>query len=308
MGNIIDGIWDVCDKFIINEKGQHVSINDDALIRLASDIKENKMPTPLELMPKCFKEDSKDINYKILCYEIIACSINYQFWHGRHDIMHNGACSKEVYKILDDAFYFVEDELCEHYGWSACRNVIKIFSEWISVARFPNTENRVKHIKEVGVLIGDYGLGPIKHLVGEIVKKDLTIDKFLTTIITKLPGYAEDIFLKRAFLLVSMLYRRMGWFKDEIHLLPVPADYHLPKVLEGLGCLSYDYILSEKIQASKIITTGSLEECEIRACTMLACKRLSELSGKSMSEVDEYLWLSSKDVDKPFHLTMTTNY
>ena len=90
--------------------------------------------------------------------------------------------------------------------------------------------------------------------------------------------------------------------------MPVPADYQIPKMLEGMGCINYNYILSEKIQNGELIPAGSIEECEIRAATMLAGKRLAELSGKTMCDIDTYLWLKRKEVDKPFHLTITTNY
>ena len=105
-----------------------------------------------------------------------------------------------------------------------------------------------------------------------------------------------------------MLYRKVQWFKREVEILPVPADYQIPKMLEGLGCINYSYLLSEKIQNGELISAGSIEECEIRAATMLAGRRLAELSGKTMCDVDTYLWLKRKEVDKPFHLTITTNY
>jgi len=104
------------------------------------------------------------------------------------------------------------------------------------------------------------------------------------------------------------LYRRVQWFRNEVEILPVPADYQIPKMLEGLGCINYSYKLSEKIQAGELIPAGSAEECEIRAATMLAGRRLSELSGKTMCDIDTYLWLKRNDIEKPFHLTITTNY
>ena len=116
------------------------------------------------------------------------------------------------------------------------------------------------------------------------------------------------MFLKRAFLLSIMLYRRLQWFKDDIDIIPVPADYQLPKVLEGWGCINYSYTLSDKVQGGELIPSGSLEECEIRAATILVCKRLAELSGHKMCDIDTYLWLKRNEIDKPFHLTITTNY
>jgi len=147
-------------------------------------------------------------------------------------------------------------------------------------------------------------------LVKKIVdkKNSMKIDDFLEIIISNYSGYAEDLFLKRAFLLVAMLYRRMQWFKNEIDILPVPADYQIPKILECLGGIKYDGQLYMKIQNHELIPSGSLEECEIRAATILAVKRLSELSGFSMCDIDNYLWLKRKEYRNPFHLTITSNY
>ena len=135
-------------------------------------------------------------------------------------------------------------------------------------------------------------------------------DKNAQSLLKKSPGKDYDTYmsLKRAFLLVIMLYRKVQWFKNEIDILPVPADYQIPKMLEGLGCINYDYILSEKIQNGELILAGSLEECEIRAATMLTGRRLAELSGHTMADVDTYLWLKRNEINKPFHLTITTNY
>ena len=178
----------------------------------------------------------------------------------------------------------------------------------MSLERFPNLENRIRHIGEIVSKIGSEGNCPIQKMANDIATNKVTVNDFLEFVITNFPGYAEDVFLKRAFLLPIMLYRRVQWFKNEVEILPVPADYQIPKMLEGLGCINYSYTLSEKIQAGELIPAGSAEECEIRAATMLAGRRLAELSGKTMCDIDTYLWLKRNDIEKPFHLTVTTNY
>ncbi len=310
MNEIINSVWSVCNQFINNGKGKHVTLNDTAMKRVAENIKTelNNMKDNWWGYPKCFKKETYELSYKMMYYELLADSINYQYWYGRHDIRPNGACSNEMYKILDTTFSFVIDEISPYHGYEMAPIVTKIFIENISLARFPNIENRIKHIKEVLTLVSSNGYDTVRYLVDKISNNDITINEFLTIIISKLPGYAEDIFLKRAFLLPIMLYRRLQWFKDDIDIVPVPADYQIPKVLEGLGCINYGYILSDKIQGGELIISGSLEECEIRAATILACKRLSELSGCKMCDIDTYLWLKRNEIDKPFHLTITTDY
>jgi len=117
-----------------------------------------------------------------------------------------------------------------------------------------------------------------------------------------------DIFLKRASLFFMMLHRSMGWFKNDIHKLPIPSDYQIPKMLEWLGCIRYYGSLKNDIKEGKLIPEGSLMECEIRAASIIACKKIADRAGCSPNDVDNYLWLNRKDCNNPFHLTITTNY
>ena len=310
MMKMTDSVWNICNEFIKDGKGRYVTLNEEGMKKVAEDIKVGLADVKDHWWgyPKCFDEDTHDRDYKMLFYELVADSINYQYWYGRHDVRPNGACANEMYKILGETFAFVEDEYVKEPGWIVCREVAKIFIASISRARFPNLENRVRHINEVVGLIRDGGKDTICYLKDRLVRNEMPVDEFLDLIVSKLPGYAEDMFLKRAFLLPMMLYRKLQWFRCEVEIIPIPADYQVPKVLEGLGCISYDYTLSDKIQNGDLIPAGSLEECEIRAATMLAGERLAELSGYTMCDVDTYLWLKRNDTDKPFHLTVTTNY
>lgn len=310
MTKMIDSVWNICDEFIKDGKGRHVSLVEEGLQKVAVDIKEKLADVKDHWWgyPKCFHENTTDLNYKMLFYELIADSINFQYWYGRHDVRPNGACADKMYKLLNESFAFVEKEYPDANGWEISQEATKVFMNYISLSRFPNIENRVRYINEVATLVKNCGKDTIKYLSDDIVENKISIERFLEIILTKLPGYAEDLFLKRAFLLPIMLYRRVQWFADEIETVPLPADYQVPKVLEGLGCINYDYILSEKIQNGDLILAGSLMECEIRAATILAGKRLAELSGHKMCDIDTYLWLKRNEIDKPFHLTITTNY
>jgi hypothetical protein len=91
-------------------------------------------------------------------------------------------------------------------------------------------------------------------------------------------------------------------------MIPVPADYQVPKMLEHFGCLKYKTSLSNKIASHSIIPKYSLEEVSIRGATILVCDRLAELTGWNKSEIDSWLWLRRKECTKPFHLTVTTDY
>jgi hypothetical protein len=309
MTDIIGSVWTICDQFIKDGKGRHVSLIEPGLVTVAEDIKERLSSVKNHWWgyPNCIA-GTRDKNYKMLCYELIADSVNYQYWYGRHDVRPNGACANRMYELLDEAITFVEKKLYIPESGDVMREASKIFIKSMSLERFPNLENRIRHIGEIVSKIGSEGNCPIQKMANDIATNKVTVNDFLEFVITNFPGYAEDVFLKRAFLLPIMLYRRVQWFKNEVEILPVPADYQIPKMLEGLGCINYSYTLSEKIQAGELIPAGSAEECEIRAATMLAGRRLAELSGKTMCDIDTYLWLKRNDIEKPFHLTVTTNY
>jgi hypothetical protein len=62
------------------------------------------------------------------------------------------------------------------------------------------------------------------------------------------------------------------------------------------------------VDTHQLIPKHSQIECEIRAATVLAGKKLQELTGWNASEIDAWLWLRRKEATKPFHLTITTDY
>ena len=130
----------------------------------------------------------------------------------------------------------------------------------------------------------------------------------MSELITLFPGFASDIFLKRTFLFFIQMNRRFGWFEEECKIIPVPADYQIPKMLEHFGCFSYSSSLRQSIESNKLIPKNSIEECEIRSATILTAKKLCEITGWNISDVDSYFFLRKHEVDSPFHLTITTDY
>ena len=126
--------------------------------------------------------------------------------------------------------------------------------------------------------------------------------------VREFPGYASDMFLKRASLFFLQLNRKFGWYSETIKDLHIPADYQVPKMLRHFGVLEYNTFLSTQIQTYSLIPSGSLMECEIRAATIIASKRLAELTGWITPEIDTWFWTKRKECDDPFHLTITTDY
>jgi hypothetical protein len=171
----------------------------------------------------------------------------------------------------------------------------------LTFARFPLLEERIKHLYELLPYAEDYVEALLKS-----DKKDL--EPHLNTLLSKFPGYASDIFLKRASLFFLQLYRRFGWFAESMKSLHIPADYHVPKIMNHEGIIGYDTELQYEIDTRRLIPKGSQKECEIRAATLHVAKMLGEGTGWNVAEIDGYFWLRRKQVLNPFHLCVTTDY
>ena len=233
-------------------------------------------------------------------------SVNYNYWYGTGEVRPCGSSSSEMSKLLDDSFGYAH--LLSSLGSvHICKMAAKRFKTLLTFNRYPNLENRIRHVGEVAKLFSKtYGF--IDMLLENIKKEEEQADDIIESLIDSCPGYGSDMFLKRSFLFIIQMNRKMGWFKDDIHLIPIPADYHIPQMLHFYGALNYNDNLIKKIMNQELIQSGSLEECEIRASSIKACQMIAEITNKTMAEIDALLFSNRQLCLNPFHLTITTDY
>jgi len=266
-------------------EGMPVSVDLDAITRLASVMEETgKM---------AFKAE-EDMNHaQSVVLELFASSINYCFWYGKYDFVPMAGSSGSMYDVIINA---VNNNLEGLIG----PDFINAIIDKLVFDRYPLLEERTKHLLEAS-------LGTQEFVMFVLMNRENDAKIVLHELIRRYPGFASDMFLKRAFLFVMQLNRKLDFFKgmDEI---PVPADYQVPKMLEHFGCLEYKTTLSDKISTHTMIPRYSIEEVSIRGGTIIACDKLAELTGWTKSEIDAWLWLRRKECNKPFHLTITTDY
>lgn len=247
--------------------------------------------------------DERDdrVIYKQVFMELVAASINYCYWYGKSTIRPNNAGSTFMYECLMNAFYNGHTE-----DYNKCiDNLIDI----LSFQRFPLLEERIKHLNELkSRKVHDITIRLTNNNLGIYKTGDNEIHTYMNEIITLIPGFASDLFLKRASLFFIQLFRRFGWFSDQLYDLHVPADYQIPKMLEHNQCISYNPYLRNIISTNQLIPKHSQIECEIRSATVLTMKKLSELTGWNIAEVDAYFFLKRHEAKKNFHLTITTDY
>ncbi len=94
------------------------------------------------------------------------------------------------------------------------------------------------------------------------------------------------------------------------------ADYKIPAILRKLSILEYDQELSDLVDSRTELVADSVYEVEIRAGMLAACHLICEgLKQRGIKvlpiELDGILWVASQTKspdDKPYHLTLTTDY
>jgi len=228
--------------------------------------------------------------------ELVASSINYCYWYGCCDIRPNGSSSTKMYDIVNCEF--------KNIGVSNLKfdyiidNIIKRLSK----NKFPLIEERKRHLYELIEKNGE--------LFAKMVKnKTFSGKRLFEFMIENFQGFASDMFSKRACLFFIQLYRKYDWWKDDLmKIIPIPADYQVPKMLRHYGCIELSEKLNHKIANHKIIHKHSIEEVKIRAATITVCKQLQEITNWLTPDIDTYLWMKRKTINIPFHLTYTTDY
>ena len=285
--NLSDGVFELAEEFMNDPK--HVVMNRPAVDKVAKVIKKSEKPSTSSFH---IPEDTID---KEILAELIANSINYCYWYGRPEVRPNGSSSSALYNLVHDAIISYPE-----VPLKAC--IQKLILN-LTVHRFPLLEERIKHLRQLTRRRSN-----TEEFINLIQLKGTTTDIIMSQLITRYPGYAADLFLKRTSLFVIQLFRRFRWYCDELRYIHIPADYHIPKILNHLGCIDYSAKLFRKISYNELIYKGSIEECEIRAATILVAKKLCELTGWNVAEIDTWLFLKKDLIQTPFHLTTTTDY
>jgi hypothetical protein len=256
----------------------------------------------------------QDFHFKSLDYLIILDSINFCFWSKnkkRWEINYNGK-KYNGYFALSLALKDFFEKNPEKASLDYFSNIS--YGEFIVILRGGNNlqflKKRFQIVKEVSSeIINKYGSAE------KLVKSAGKNFSNLVGIIKNL-SYFNDPFLKRAQILACDIYgafdgKGSGEFYD-LDYLTAFADYKVPQILNYLGILEYSQKLDKKINNKILISSGSAQEAEIRASTIVAVEYLRKaLKNKFYSfEIDWILWNRAQFsiINKPYHLTRTLYY
>jgi len=284
--NLIENVFDIAEDFMKDPK--HVTID---YVELSKTVRGMKLEKPLEFP----KKDTTDI-YKTCIMELVGGAINYCYWYGKSTIRPLDSSSTKMYDVVKYAF----ENFNKTGGIHSFDRCIDSVIKYLSLERFPLLEERIKHLNELRI--------NGQQFTEKICDQKCDLESALIDMVQIFPGYASDMFLKRAFLFFCQMNRNFGWFEKEMNTIPVPSDYQVPKMLHHFWILDYSPELKTLIDSETLIPKGSLMECEIRAATILACRQLVKETGWTVPEVDAYFWLRRKEIFIPFHLTVTSDY
>lgn len=285
--NLVENVYDISEKLLYTEP-MNVMLNETKISQLARQMK-TEGPTP-------FSMPHHQDTYKGTLIELVASSINYCYWYGSAKVRPNEVSSGAMYEAVEESF---KEYHPQFFMFQEC--IVDLINR-LSMERFPLLEERKRHLYE---LIDQDAPAFARHIVDSHTDN---FDTLFETLVRTFFGFSSDTFLKRASLFFLQLYRKYGWFADPMKKLHVPADYQVPKILKHFMCLYYKSELDEKIKEGELIPKHSLEECQIRAATVLACKMLQEETGWNIADIDGWLWLRRKTAIENFHLTITTDY
>lgn len=264
-------------------KPSPVRINNDRLQQLGQIIVAQKQtPTIAKRAP--FESE--------VLFSVLANSVNFCYWQDRCDFYPAGAGSSLVWGAANNAMI-----------QPTVDQAIASFKAEIAQIPFPLMAERLEYIKELEDTLPALWN---QFLDGFVVGKPLPdLIKLLHLYFPK--AYGQDPFCKRSSLMLQILQSESN-FGTQSELLPIPADYQVPKVLRALGVLEYDPILAARVDGGVMIPSGSEDEIAIRAFTVFVGQELYRQFNLDPGVTDRYFWTQRKQFEQPFHLTPTTNY
>lgn len=320
---IPDSVWDSAEY--IMQQAKHVAINDDALQTTANRVRE-RFAKGFDSIDDAFgttNDLEKDIN--LIYFETAA---NFCFWSQEREnkwmFTNHGVTRGGWYGLRDSFAAALDNDIPVFDADFMSKMTTAIAADIFRGERgiqIPLLEQRVNNIVEAArLLISEYD-GSAKKLVAAC---DHDAAKITKELVIKLPSYRDGAvygghwvwFLKRAQIFpndISQLNNRYPEFNiKNLDRLTIFADYRLPQVLRHYEVLVYSDRLSKLVDKHKLITSGSVEEIEIRAATIAACRKLGSLLPEiTIADIDVSLWLLSQDKSTPFaphHMTVSHYY
>lgn len=299
---------------------------------MQKEIQSNKHLYSVEKLPSSWAQDyhwaitdSSDGQHNLLCqYIFVLDALNFCFWPIQgYEYAQLAGSLKNV--LLQDIHSFDAENLSRVSAEEIKRWLFGDDCKWEVNDEFRAAE-RSRLLNQVGSVLLEKYDGLAKNVV---IKAQNSAEKLVEIIVANFPGFRDhsvykgfQVFLyKRAQILVGDLWgafegQGLGYFHD-IHNLTCFADYRIPQLLRHLGIFKYSDQLSDIIDNQNQLCSGSHEEMEIRAATVIAVEEIKKLAwehcgNKLISvQIDWLLWERGEEMIplmKPHHRTLTIYY
>jgi hypothetical protein len=192
-----------------------------------------------------------------------------------------------------------------------------------AAGKLPLLDLRLAAIKELGEAFQHFG-----GAIGMLATSEFSAVRLVELLTHTCPSWEDtqhynDIelpFRKRAWLCAAMVHGR--FLSDPTRCIrdpesiPIAADYRLPQFLRASGVLNYAQELAKQVDQEQLILSGSKQEIEIRAATVVACEELfrhlkDRYPSITQMHIDSCLWNAAVDNQEsiaPFHRTRTLAY
>ncbi len=298
MHPVIETVYKAADTFM----SDYVTINDEkiASFRIA-DVQEStryfSMPSYLESMRK---EIDPVVAYKIVhIFNAIQASLQYGFFTARADIRFDGIDSQWVVKMIDAVFAEFKVRSVTDVHRTKGRILEKLTASGITMLR-----SRVETVEEVFAKLNFYEYGEA------YADADASL-----MLLSKLVCFKQDLFFKKGLFALMMTGRMLPElaenhpdYAEAVALLPVPADYQIPKMLRHYGLITLSDELEKMVENNISLPENSEPELSIRAATVKACKLIAERNAISADAVDAWLFAHRLESSLKHHLCVTEFY
>jgi hypothetical protein len=242
---------------------------------------------------------------RLVEYVLVLDTLNFSFWG-------SGRGYWQLAETLRDAFS-AGDPL-----WEPAR-LLQLDEAGLAgvIGQFPIPDRRVAALHELAHLAEREAGGSLAALVppsapelADFLSRNLESFHDVSTY-----GDFEVPLLKRAQIAAADLWGSGAIGFDDVDQLTCFADYKLPQALRHLGALEYSPHLARRVDDWVELDSGSPEEVEIRAATVVAVEELRDRlasAGRQLMavEVDWLLWDYSQGLFpvRPYHRTRTVSY
>ncbi len=294
-------ILETIDKAATTFMFGYVELDYDTIKRFRIDMKEGfSYFSPPEYLASLLERTDKETAYQIVhIFNAINASLQYSFFTARSDIRFDGIDSQWLIKMLDEVFEETEVRTVTDVYNTKEHIIEKLIGSNISMLR-----SRVETVEEVFVKLNFYEYGASYANIGVSIK-----------MLKQLVCFKQDLFFKKGLFAVMMTGRMLPELKTaypqyaaQLALLPVPADYQIPKMLRHYGLIVFSEELEKMVENGVPLQENSEMELNIRAATVLACELIAKRNGVSADEVDGYLFSKRKESDLGHHLCVTERY